>query len=361
VDPKTCYRHCLEKYNFTEDADQYKIVEYLHKLFYQLKCQQKWWPFHFLTAPFIKNKTQGAYIYGDVGRGKTHLMNLFFEHLPIKNKKRMHFYQFMQLIHKQLKLLAGTKKPLKIVAKKLYKQAKVLCIDEFFVVDIADAMILARLFDNLFAQGCILVMTSNCHPDELYKEGLHRNRFLPTIRAIKANMKILNLDGKVDFRLSYLQKSNIYLYADEANPIIKMKQYFAELVASHEIYYKTKLKINNRYINSVQNSADVVWVTFDELCNTARSSHDYIEIAKEFHTVFIENIPIFNDENLDQTRRFIQLIDELYDKKVKLIALFAIKLDKLYQGNKLAFEFQRTYSRLQEMQTNNYLAIAHQN
>ena len=305
-----------------------------------------------------KRSVRGLYLWGGVGRGKTYLMDLFYSELGDLPRRRQHFHRFMLDVHAQLNTLKDVDDPLLQVAKRINKSARVICFDEFFVADIADAMILGRLFEHLFQLGTALVATSNVAPDDLYKDGLQRSRFLPAIAALKAHTDVLHVDGGEDYRLRVLKRADMYLspHTDETHR--KLNDYFKRL-APDSGTVGTSMMIEGRDIMIVRRAHGVVWFTFDAICNGPRGAADYIEIARTFQTVLISDIPALGRESDDQTRRFIILVDEFYDRRVNLMLSGAVPLDALYQGNRLAFEFERTRSRLIEMQGDDYLAQPH--
>lgn len=305
-----------------------------------------------------RTPAQGLYLWGGVGRGKTYLMDLFFEELPFRRKLRIHFHRFMQRVHKELKQLQGIKDPLHAVADIIHKEAVVICFDEFYVSDIADAMILGGLFEQLFARGVSLVATSNIVPDKLYENGLQRQRFLPAIAMVKQFCDVLNVDSGVDYRLRVLERAELYHFPLDAGAHSSLAASFGEL-SQNSIVLHEPLDINDRSVDLVARTEDVLWCTFTELCERPRSPSDYIEIAREFHTVLLADVPQMGAENDDAARRFINLVDEFYDRGVKLIMSAACPIAQLYENGRLTFEFQRTQSRLQEMQSRDYLACAH--
>tara|TARA_B100001250_G_C19816142_1_gene798516 strand:- start:1313 stop:2401 length:1089 start_codon:yes stop_codon:yes gene_type:complete len=302
-----------------------------------------------------QSSVKGVYLYGDVGRGKTMLMDIFYESLPIKNKLRLHFHSFMIMVHKELNRLKSRRNPLGLVAKGISKKAEVICLDEFSVSDIADAMILGNLLKELFHRGVTLILTSNTEPDNLYLNGLQRDRFLQAISLIKENTNTFFLNSKNDYRLSFLEKADIYQHPITEDNNIKIENYF-NMVATSKIENKGHIKINNRKINTIKFSGSIIWFNFDDICSSPRNKNDYIEIIKYYKTVIITNIPALTLDHENQARRFISLIDEFYDRKVKMIFLADAAIDNLYSGKKLAFEFKRTISRLKEMQSYEYLS-----
>ena len=305
-----------------------------------------------------KSPVTGLYLWGGVGRGKTWMMDLFFDTLPFEEKIRLHFHHFMRAVHDQLSLLKGQQNPLKLIARNFAKKYVILCLDEFHVADITDAMLLYGLLDALFGEGVSLVATSNQAPDELYKNGLQRDRFIPAIDLIKQHTRVVNIDGDLDHRLRLLEKADTWYDSREPDSHEKLRARFDEL-APCEAGENMTLRINYRHIETKMCADDVAWFSFDALCAGPRASADYIEIARRFHTLFISDIPVMRDAIDDQARRFVNMIDEFYDRNLKLIISAAAGPDKLYQGQPLAFEFQRTASRLEEMRSHDYLQRPH--
>lgn len=305
-----------------------------------------------------KQSVRGLYLWGGVGRGKTWLMDLFYDALPIENKLRLHFRHFMQQIHDELDQLRGRREPLDQVAKHFAQRARVLCLDEFYVEDITDAMILHRLLHGLRAQGQTLVFTSNLAPDALYRNGLQRERFLPAISLIKEHSKIFHLDGDTDHRLNKLEHTSIWFTPVNMASERAIQQCF-ETLAPANIEYELLLDINHRQIPALRCADDVIWFEFHQLCSGPRASADYIELARRYHTVFLSGIPIMGEAEEEWAHRFANLVDEFYDRKVKLIISAETEPRHLYHGKQMAFEFQRTISRLLDMRSHDYLSQAH--
>ena len=305
----------------------------------------------------------GLYLWGGVGRGKTWLMNLFFEELTIEQKRRIHFHHFMLEIHGKLDTLnkdksRRTKNPLQHIAREIANNTRVLCIDEFIVTNITDAMILSELLHALFRHQVCLVATSNRVPDDLYLNGLQRERFLPAIELIKTHTDVFHLDGGVDHRTSLLEQSDVYYSPIDDSTEQKMALRMQELAITPVVENKV-LSILGREIPTIRCSEEVVWFDFEVICTTPRAAQDYIELAQRFNTVFISNIPVLDEYSDDRARRFIYLIDELYDRNVKLIASASAAPQDLYRGDMLEFAFHRTSSRLIEMRSHHYLSQSH--
>ncbi len=303
---------------------------------------------------------KGLYIFGGVGRGKTYLMDMFFDSLPLERKMRTHFHRFMQRVHAELQRLKKQKNPLESVARVIAAEARVLCFDEFFVSDIGDAMILGGLLAHLLEEGVVLVTTSNIEPGSLYQNGLQRERFLPAIALLKANTQVVHLDAGVDYRLRSLRQASVYYWPLGEKADSSMLGCFKRLVSEHgSIAAGAHVEVLGRQISVRAQSDDVIWFDFADLCGGPRSAYDYVELGKLYHTVLVSNIPQLRSESDDMARRFVSLVDELYDRNVKLIASAQVELASLYTGSGLAFVFERTRSRLLEMQSEEYLGRQH--
>ena len=397
--PLERYYKQLEQQGFVVDTAQQHAVEQLDHLYVQLQQPKQPWKGKLSLA--TKEPIKGLYLWGDVGRGKTFLMDLFYESLPDERKLRLHFHRFMARIHKELNTESGHADPLKLIAKRLAKECKVLCFDEFFVSDIGDAMILGRLFTALFENGLILVATSNIPIERLYWNGLQRQRFEPAIQLLLQQTEEIHLNGDEDHRLRHLQHQQTYFLSSET----QFKILFQELteppteqtVASttiqenfqEDIPSTPALLVCKRPIDVIELSSHVVWFNFDALCNGPRSPLDYIELASRFSSILVSGIPLLGGEcrgwikargtedgsfettetgerklsyarQDDPARRFISLVDEFYDRRVNLYLSADVPLEYLYSGGSLSFEFKRTYSRLVEMQSMEYLTSVHQ-
>jgi cell division protein ZapE len=301
---------------------------------------------------------RGLYLHGSVGGGKTTLMDLFFDSLPPGMGQRRHFHHFMRDVHARLRRLRHRRAPLEALARALAAHAQVLCLDELLVGDIADAMILGTLFEALLRHGVWLVITSNLAPQGLYAGGLQRARFLPAIALLERELELCALEGGVDYRLRQLQRAPIYLDSGAPDAGGRLERLFDELAGTHG-QNRTELRVLGRVLRAVRCRADVAWFDFVTLCEGSRSANDYAEIAQEFRTVLLSAVPVFGTpEQEDAARRFIALIDVFYDQGTKLVVSAAAPPAALYRGGRLEGHFRRTASRLEEMQTVDYLARA---
>ncbi|MBT8105475.1 MAG: cell division protein ZapE [Woeseiaceae bacterium] len=357
---RDAYNESLAREGHVRDEAQLAVVARLEELADRLAAPQpRRGRLHRLLSRNGPRETRrGLYIWGGVGRGKTFLMDLFFASLDTRDKKRAHFHRMMKDVHDRLKGLGHVENPVDKVAAQIAAEVRVLCFDEFFVSDIGDAMILHRLLEGLFARGVTLVATSNSHPDDLYRDGLQRQRFLPAIDLLRRCTEIVNLGGCTDYRLRLLQKAGTYLTPDDAGAAARLESFFAES-ASTEVREETDLDINGRPVRACRCAKGIAWFRFGDVCDGPRSQADYIEIARWYPSVIISGVPRFDRTREDQARRFIALVDEFYDRRVKLILSASVDAHSLYAGRKLAFEFDRTVSRLMEMQTTDYLALPH--
>ncbi len=358
------YQALVAKELISEDTEQATVVVALERLGNAVMAAEQRPGFGLLRKLRKEaNNTLGLYVYGGVGRGKTMLMDLFYDHLPIKRKQRIHFHAFMLDVHARLNAYRGAhpegSDPLPKIAEDIAQRARVLCLDEFQVTDIADAMILGRLFEALFKEGVVVVATSNRHPDDLYKHGLQRARFEPFIALFKARMEIIALDHETDYRKRHLDAfSTLYFTPLGRKADTYIKESFAELTngATPE---SCKLQMPGRVLEARRTHGDVAWFTFAELCAVPLGPADYLEIARDFQTMLLADIPALTPDNRDQARRFINLIDTLYDQGTKLICTASVAPDKLYAEGEGSDAFERTVSRLLEMQTVEYYTAEH--
>lgn len=362
--PLERYQADLKRPDFFHDPAQENAVRHLQRLYDDLVAAEHQIKLAGLFGRLLGKKRQGPikglYFWGGVGRGKTYLVDTFYDALPFKEKMRTHFHRFMKRVHEELQTLEGEKNPLTIIAKRFAKEARVICFDEFFVSDITDAMILATLLEELFKNGVTLVATSNIVPDGLYKDGLQRARFLPAIKLLKENTEIVNVDSGIDYRLRALEQAELYHCPLSAEAERSMEESFRSLLTENCVVKENEvLMIENREIRALKVANDVAWFEFRELCDGPRSQNDYIDLAKIFDAVLISGVEQMNVSTDDIARRFINLVDEFYDCNVKLILSAEVELKDLYAGGRLEFEFQRTLSRLLEMQSHEYLTRPH--
>ncbi len=360
--PLERYREDLKRDDFSPDPAQQQAVEHLQDLYLRLVAAQD--SGNGLLAGVRKlfggrpEPLCGLYFWGGVGRGKTYLMDTFFSCLPFPDKLRLHFHRFMHEVHKELKAMSGQSDPLPKIASQLAARARIICFDEFFVSDITDAMILGGLFENLFSRGVTLVATSNIPPERLYWNGLQRDRFLPAIALLEKHTRVVNVDGGVDYRLRTLNQADIYHWPLDQAAVDNMNFAFEHL-AGEPGQEHCKLKVEGRLIDTRRLSESVVWFTFEAICGGPRAQTDYIELSRIYHSVLVSDVSRLTEGDNDKVRRFISLVDEFYERNVKLILSAAVPMEKLYTGTGLAFEFKRTLSRLQEMQSQEYLGREH--
>lgn len=358
--PSALYAQGVADKRWEDDPAQRAVLAHLDRIQADLLAAEKtkWWQ-RLRTTPPVR----GLYLYGSVGRGKTFLVDLFFESLPIEAKLRRHFHRFMQEVHAELNRLKGHEDPLVAVAAHFAAEARVFCLDEFFVTDIGDAMILGGLLKHLFARGVTLVTTSNIVPKDLYKDGLQRERFLPAIELLENNCEIVSLDAVQDYRLRTLAQAGVYFTPLGEAAEKRLSAVFAEVsrITNPESRIPASIEINGREIPIVRENDGAIWFEFAALCEGPRAVADYIEIGKSFHTVLVSGVPQFVDfsESEDAARRFVNLVDEFYDRGVNLVLSAAVPIPELYRGKRLKFEFARTESRLIEMQSREYLAGGH--
>ena len=368
--PYERYRRDLEREGFQHDPAQERAVLALQKVYERLIAAPSpaavdkkpgllaRWTGRDAAAAAGPPPVRGLYLWGGVGRGKTYLVDTFFDALPLERKQRIHFHSFMRAVHAELRQLQNQQEPLRVVAQRFAERARVICLDEFFVADITDAMLLHGLLRELFNRGVTLITTSNIEPDGLYKDGLQRARFLPAIALLKEHLDVLNVDGGVDYRLRYLEKAELYHYPLDDKAERVLADAFTH-IAPEPGHRGGDVEIEGRFIPTLREADGVVWFSFRAICDGPRGTADYIEIARCYHTVLISNVPVMDWQMENQARRFVNLVDEFYDRGVKLILSAAAPVLALYAGEKLKFEFQRTASRLQEMQSHEYLERPH--
>ncbi|TAK91954.1 MAG: cell division protein ZapE [Burkholderiaceae bacterium] len=347
------YRQHLQQRGYQSDSAQLRAIERLQQ------CEDEWRGYKEQRSTKLRRLVlypdlpQGVYLWGGVGRGKSFLMDSFYLAVPLIKKTRMHFHEFMREVHRQLDELKGTADPLEQVAERIADKYRLICFDEFHVSDIADAMILYRLLDALFRNRVSLVMTSNYPPHGLYPDGLHRDRLLPAIALIQQHLAVVNVDAGVDYRQRTLAHVQTYHMPLDDTAQAALTQAF-ELLAEAEDE-SPLLMIETRQIHALRRAGGVVWFSFAEIFEGPRSQNDYLEIASQFHTVIVSGVPQMSAGMASAARRFTWLVDIFYDHKIKLILSAAVKADELYLAGVLANEFQRTVSRLVEMQSQEYL------
>lgn len=354
---RQAYEAELKSRGFQSDPAQLRAIEALQR------CADEWAAYKEKRSNRLKklfNRPEiprGVYMYGGVGRGKSFLMDCFFNAVPIRRKTRLHFHEFMREVHRELAAIQGTVNPLDELGKRMAARFKLICFDEFHVADITDAMILHRLLQALFDNGVGFVTTSNFKPDELYPDGLHRDRILPAIDLLNARMEVLNVDNGTDYRRRTLEQVKLYHSPLGPEADAAMDEAFTRLAASAD--EDPVLHIEAREIRSRRRAGGVVWFDFKTLCAGPRSQNDYLEIASQFHTVLLSYVPQMFVRNASEARRFTWLVDVLYDRRVKFILSAAVPPEELYTEGPLAHEFPRTISRLNEMQSAEYLALEH--
>jgi cell division protein ZapE len=356
--PLQRYQLDLARDGFHADGEQRKAVEALQALYEHLQASgtpRSLWQRLRFSRPAPR---KGLYLWGGPGRGKTYLMDCFFESLSFAEKRRVHFHRFMLEVHEALGGLQRTADPLRIVGRQLAICYRVLCIDEFHVTDVADAMLLAGLLEELFKRRVVLVTTSNTALGDLYRDGFQRERFLPAIDLLRSNTMAFELGGERDYRLEHLKHSGTYRVVDGRQSEEWLQSCMQELVTSQQ-QACTVLEIAGRSLEVRAIAEDVVWFDFAELCMRPRSARDYLELACEFHTLLLQDVPRLGEEMDEAARRFIHLVDALYDHGVKLIVAAAAAPDQLYTGQRLRQAFQRTASRLTEMSGTAYLVRPH--
>lgn len=356
--PEEKYNYDIQHAGFTDDPTQRCAVASMQILFEKL-LQTSTAPTSIFGRILKRNQpVPGIYLWGGVGRGKTYLMDMFFESLETVSKHRVHYHKFMLDIHEQLKSLPKSPDPLITIGKAFAEKTRVLCLDEFHVTDVTDAMLLAGLLRSLFKHGVTLVATSNTRIDNLYLNGLQRERFMQAIYLLKDYTVEIELLRGVDYRLSHLEQADTYMVQNGQSRRDWLEDRFNDL-APTRVIQNDQLTVHGRLIKIEAISDDVVWFDFDEVCNTPRAAKDYLQLAKEFHTVFISNIPVMMDADDSAAKRFMHLIDALYDHRVKLVTTAEAEPDKLYNGRLLKGAFDRTVSRLIEMGSHDYMAMPH--
>jgi cell division protein ZapE len=370
--PLSRYQRLLAAGEYQADEVQMEAVTQLDHIYQALLLQQT----PAVSAPVVglrgklnrwlgksseatrQRPVQGLYMWGGVGRGKTWLMDMFFQSLPGDRKLRLHFHRFMLRVHEELTELQGQENPLEIIADGFKAQTDVLCFDEFFVSDITDAMLLATLLQALFARGITLVATSNIPPNDLYRNGLQRARFLPAIDLINEFCDVMNVDAGIDYRLRTLTQAHLYLTPLDEQTRLTMDRMFVKL-AGKQGEAAPVLQINHRPLQAINAVDGVLAVDFYTLCEEARSQLDYIALSRLYHSVILYNVRVMGPLKENTARRFLALVDEFYERHVKLVIAAEASMFDIYQGERLKFEYQRCLSRLQEMQSEEYLKLPH--
>jgi len=347
------YTEQLARRGYQSDPAQRAAVERLERM------QDDWVAFKKRRSNRLKKLInrpavpRGVWMWGGVGRGKSFLMDVFYESVPLVRKTRLHFHEFMRGVHRELRELKQTADPLDEVARRIARRYRLICFDEFHVSDIADAMILDRLLHGLFENGVAFVMTSNYRPDDLYPDGLHRDRILPAIALLKANLDVINVDAGVDYRRVSLSQVKAYLTPSGPQAEAQLAEAFASLAETAD--EDRRLTIENREVVAKRRAGGVAWFDFATLCGGPRSQLDYLELASRFHTVILSDVPRMSAAMSSEARRFTWLVDVLYDQKVKLLLSAECEPEALYTSGAMAHEFHRTVSRLVEMQSREYL------
>lgn len=351
------YQHILTEKGFASDPAQLRAIQALDR------CASEWAAYKDRRSNALKKLfvhppiPKGVYMYGGVGRGKSFIMDCFYQAVPLKRKTRLHFHEFMREVHRELRDLQGVVNPLDVLGQRIAQRFKLICFDEFHVADVTDAMVLHRLLDALFKNGVGFVTTSNFHPDGLYPDGLHRDRILPAIELLKQKMEVINVDHGTDYRRRALDHVELYHtpLGDKADAaMLKAFEALAETEDESPV-----MTIESRRIEAKRRAGGVIWFDFKTLCGGPRSQNDYLELASQFHTLVLSNVPQMAVRMASEARRFTWLVDVLYDRKVKLVVSAAVPPEQLYTEGPLSHEFPRTVSRLVEMQSNEFLAEAH--
>lgn len=354
---RAVYEAELKARGYASDPAQLRAIEALER------CATEWTEYKEQRNGFFKKLVnrpdipRGVYMYGGVGRGKSFLMDCFFQAVPVVRKTRLHFHEFMREVHRELAEMQGTVNPLDALGARMAKRYRLICFDEFHVADITDAMILHRLLDALFDNGVGFVTTSNFRPDDLYPNGLHRDRLLPAIALLNEKLEVINVDNGTDYRRRTMEQVRLYHTPLGPQADAEMNEAFTRLAESHD--ENPVLVIEHREIQARRMAGGAVWFDFRTLCGGPRSQNDYLEIATQFHTVLLSDVPRMSARNASEARRFTWLVDVLYDRRVKLILSAEVPPEELYTEGALAHEFPRTVSRLNEMQSAEFLALEH--
>jgi cell division protein ZapE len=350
------YTQTLAERGYQADPAQLRAIDALER------CENEWADYKarrsnaitkLLSRPPIP---RGVYMHGGVGRGKSFLMDCFFNAVPLTRKTRLHFHEFMREVHRELQELKGTVNPLQELGLRISRRYRLICFDEFHVSDVTDAMILHRLLESMFENRVSIVTTSNFHPDDLYPNGLHRDRILPAIELLKDKLEIISVDNGTDYRRRTMEQVKLYHTPLGSEADAEMAQAFDRLAEAKD--ESPILHIEHRELRARRRAGGVVWFDFRELCGGPRSQNDYLELATQFHTVLLSGVPQMTPRHASEARRFTWLVDVMYDRRVKLIMSAAVPAEELYAEGPLAHEFPRTVSRLSEMQSSEFLALA---
>lgn len=349
------YEAALAERGYRSDPAQLRAIDALER------CEREWADYKARRSNALTKLLRhpplprGVYMYGGVGRGKSFLMDCFFNAVPLQRKTRLHFHEFMREVHRELQDLKGTVNPLEALGERIARRHRLICFDEFHVADVTDAMILHRLLDSMFRHRVSIVSTSNFHPDGLYPNGLHRDRILPAIELLKDKLEIVNVDDGTDYRRRTLEQVQIYHTPLGPQADSAMDKAFTRLAEARD--EDPVLFIEHRELRARRRAGGVVWFDFKVLCGGPRSQNDYLELASQFHTVLLSDVPQMPPRLASEARRFTWLVDVLYDRRVKLILSAAVPAEQLYTDGPLAHEFPRTVSRLHEMQSAEFLAL----
>jgi cell division protein ZapE len=356
VPVRALYERTLAQRGYAADPAQLRAVDSLER------CENEWADYkarrgNALTKLIARPPIpRGVYMHGGVGRGKSFLMDCFFNAVPLTRKTRLHFHEFMRQVHRELAELHGTVNPLQELGKRIARRYRLICFDEFHVADVTDAMILHRLLESLFENRVSIVTTSNFHPDDLYPNGLHRDRILPAIELLKSKLEVVDVDNGTDYRQAALALVGLYQTPLNEAAESSMTEAFERLAEAKD--EAPLLHIEHRQLRARRRAGGVVWFDFKELCGGPRSQNDYLELASQFHTVLLSGVPQMSPRLASEARRFTWLVDVLYDRRVKLILSAEVEPESLYTEGPLAHEFPRTASRLREMQSAEFLALA---
>lgn len=351
---KQTYEAELAARGYTADPAQLRAIDALER------CAREWAAFKEKRSNAFKklinrpDVPRGVYMFGGVGRGKSFLMDCFYNAVPLKRKTRLHFHEFMREVHRELADLQGTVNPLDELARRMAKRFRLICFDEFHVADVTDAMILYRLLDAMFRNRMSIITTSNFHPDGLYPNGLHRDRILPAIELLKSQLQVVNVDSGNDYRRRTLELANLYLTPLNEATQAEMAGIFDRLAESAD--EDPSLNIEHRVLKAKRKAGGIVWFDFQTLCGGPRSQNDYLELASRFHTIMLSDVPLMPVRLASEARRFTWLIDVLYDRRCKLVISAEVPPEQLYTEGPMSHEFPRTVSRLNEMQSKEYLS-----